>query len=60
MKIDDDGDVAVAFGQLMFMYAPACCIPTSGILPESLIRRDSSSSQNVIRRQESNAGGNDK
>ena len=50
VKIDDDGDVAVAFGRKVHLYAPACCEDAAGMRADEL----TSSSENS-----SNSGGTD-
>ena len=42
VKIDEDGDAAVAFGRRVHLYAPACCKNAGGMAPDEL----SSSSEN--------------
>ncbi|KAK3599548.1 hypothetical protein CHS0354_035782 [Potamilus streckersoni] len=36
VKIDSDGDVAVAMGKLAFVFNPACCIPAPSRKPDTL------------------------
>lgn len=49
VKIDEVGDLVVAFGKVMYMYAPACCIPSPGSKMDVLAEdkaNSSNSSQN--------------
>ncbi|KAK3599550.1 hypothetical protein CHS0354_035785 [Potamilus streckersoni] len=36
VKIDSDGDVAVAMGSIAFVFNPACCIPAPGSKPDNI------------------------
>ncbi|KAL3861980.1 hypothetical protein ACJMK2_007986 [Sinanodonta woodiana] len=36
VKIDSDGDVAVAMGSSAFVFNPACCIPAPGSKPDNI------------------------
>ena len=36
VKIDSDGDVAVAFGGRAFVFNPACCSPAPGAKVDQL------------------------
>lgn len=49
VKIDEDGDVAVAFGQKVHIYAPACCLPAPGSEPEVLSPSSDSSDRGARR-----------
>ena len=42
VKVDEDGDVAVAFGRKVHLYAPSCCQQGAGLKPDTL----SSSNEN--------------
>ncbi|KAL8578225.1 hypothetical protein ACOMHN_040986 [Nucella lapillus] len=57
VKIDEDGDAAVAFGRKIHLYAPACCLPALGFEPEVL--SSSSDGSNHGARDNSGSTGND-
>nr|KAG5706472.1 hypothetical protein BaRGS_032865 [Batillaria attramentaria] len=58
VKIDEDGDVAVAFGRRAYMYAPACCVPAANSRPDELSSNSSQSTTSVESGSGSGSGNN--
>ncbi|KAK7093215.1 E3 ubiquitin-protein ligase MIB2-like [Littorina saxatilis] len=44
VKVDEDGDAAVAFGRKVHLYAPACCLMAPGFQPDELTSSSGSNS----------------
>lgn len=53
VKIDSDGDVAVAFGNKAWVFNPACCVPAPG---EKVAELGGGEGTEEVRRQESGFG----